>query len=59
MKLRLTSRIVLYFVLLATVLLAVVGVLSYRSGNESLKAAAISEMLAAAIEKEAALDTWI
>jgi PAS domain S-box-containing protein len=59
MKLRLTSRIVLYFVLLATVVLAVVGVLSYRSGNESLKAAAISEMLAAAIEKEAALDTWI
>jgi hypothetical protein len=42
MKLLLTSRIVLYFVLLATVVLAVVGVLSYRSGNESLKAAAIS-----------------
>jgi len=59
MKLLLTSRIVLYFVLLATALLAVVGVLSHRSGSESLKAAAISEMLAAAIEKEAALDTWI
>ena len=59
MKLRLTSRIVLLFVLMATLLLAAVGLLSYRSGNESLKAAAVSEMLAAAIEKEAALDTWI
>src|SRR5271165_6561761 len=45
MKLRLTSRIVLFFVLLAAVLLTTVGVLSYRSGRESLKAAAISEML--------------
>ncbi len=59
MKLRLTSRIVLFFVLLAAVLLATVGVLSYRSGSESLKAAAISEMLATAVEKEAALNAWI
>ena len=59
MKLRLTTRIVLYFVLLTAVLLTIVGVLSYRRGSESLKAAAISEMLAAADEKEAALDTWI
>src|ERR1700722_11038272 len=59
MKLRLTSRIVLSFVLLATVLLATVGVLSYRSGSESLKTAAISEMLATAGEKEAALNAWI
>ena len=58
MKLRLTSRIVLFFVLLAAVLLTTVGVLSYRSGSESLKAAAVSEMLATAIEKEEALDTW-
>ena len=59
MKLRLTSRIVLIFVVFVAVLLAVVGVLSYRSGSETLKAAAISEMRAVAIEKEAALDTWI
>ncbi len=59
MKLRLTSRIVLFFVLLATALLAVVGALSYRKGSKSLQAAAVSEMLAAAVEKEAALDTWI
>src|ERR1700693_2203819 len=59
MKLRLPSRIVLSFVLVATVLLATVGVLSYRSGSESLKAAAISEMLATAVENEAALNAWI
>ena len=59
MKLRLTTRIVLFFVFLSAVLLTSVGVLAYRSGNESLKAAAILEMLAAAVEKEAALDTWI
>ena len=58
MKLRLTSRIVLCFVLVAAVLLATVGALSYRRGSESLKAAAMSEMFATAIEKEAALDTW-
>ena len=59
MKLRLTSRIVLIFVVFVAVLLAVVGVLSYRSGSEILKAAAVSEMQAVAIEKEAALDTWV
>jgi PAS domain S-box-containing protein len=59
MNLRLTSRIVLFFMLLAAALLATVGVLSYLSASKSLKDAAISEMLAAAIEKEAALDTWI
>src|ERR1041384_470 len=58
-KLGLTSRIVLFFVVLATLLLAIVGVLSDRSGSESLKAAAVSDMLGNAIEKEAALDTWI
>jgi two-component system, sensor histidine kinase and response regulator len=59
MTLRLTSRIVLIFLILATALLTTVGGLSYRSGSESLKAAAISEMRAVAIEKEAALDVWI
>ena len=58
MKLSLTSRIVLFFVLVAAVLLTSVGALSYRSGSESLKAAAKSELLATVIEKEAALDTW-
>jgi len=59
MKLRLTSRISLFFVLLVAVLLATVGALSYRSGSESLKTAVISEMLAISVEKEAALNAWI
>jgi signal transduction histidine kinase/DNA-binding response OmpR family regulator len=59
MKLRLTSRIVLIFVVFVAILLTVVGVLSNRSGSESLKAAAIAEMVAVAGEKEMALDTWI
>ncbi|MEO8159519.1 MAG: PAS domain-containing protein, partial [Betaproteobacteria bacterium] len=59
MKLRLASRIVLFFVLLVAVLLGAVGALSYRSGSESLRAAVISGMLSKAVEKEAALNTWI
>jgi hypothetical protein len=58
MKLHLTSRLVLSFVLFAAVLLAAVGTISYRGGRSSLKSAATSEMHAVAIEKEAALDTW-
>jgi hypothetical protein len=58
MKLRLTSRIVLFFVLLAAVLLAAVGLLSYRSGRDNLKNAAISEMLATALEKDAEMNGW-
>ena len=59
MKLPVTSRIVLFFVLLTAALLSAVGALSYRSGSASLRAAAISEMLATAVEKESALDYWI
>jgi CheY-like chemotaxis protein len=59
MKLRLTSRIALFFVLLVAVLLAAVGALAYRNGSESLKAAVISEMLSSAVENEAALNAWI
>ena len=59
MKLRLTARIVLYFVLLAAVLLTTVGLLAYRSGSEDLKKAAVAEVLGKAIEKEAVLTAWI
>jgi PAS domain S-box-containing protein len=59
MTLRLTSRIVLIFVFFAAALVVTIGVFAYRSGSESLEAAAVSEMLALATEKEAALDTWI
>ena len=59
MKLRLTFRIVLIFVVVVGALLTAVGVLSYRSGSETLKAAAISKMQAVAIEKEAAVVAWM
>jgi len=59
MKLRLTARIVLFFGLLAAALLAAVGVFSYRAGSKSLEAAAVAEMQAKAVEKEAALDVWM
>ncbi len=52
-------RIVLFFGLLTAVLLAMVGLLSYRSGTEGLQTAAVTEMLGSAVEKEAALDTWL
>ena len=55
MTLRLTSRIVLSFVLLAATLLVVAGVLSYRSGSASLRAAAASEMRAVVNEKAMAV----
>ena len=57
MPLRLTSRIVLSFVLFAAALLATVGILSYRSGRASLQSAAAAEVLAVAVEKAAAVRT--
>ena len=58
LELSLTTRIVLAFMLLAVSLLATVSVLSYNSARESLKSAAMSELLTLAIEKEAALNNW-
>lgn len=40
-------------------MLASVGVLGYRLARQSLEDAAVSELLAVAVEKEAALDIWI
>jgi PAS domain S-box-containing protein len=59
LKLGLTMRIVLFFVLLAAALLATVGVLSYRSASEGLKATVMSTMLAVTLEKEASLSGWL
>lgn len=58
MTLRLTARIVTYFLLVAFVLISAVAFLSYRSARLSLEQAAISQVLAVALEKEAAIDTW-
>jgi diguanylate cyclase (GGDEF)-like protein/PAS domain S-box-containing protein len=59
MKLNLAPRIVLYFTCMAAVLIGTVGAFSYYQGSESLKAAVSAEILATAIEKEAALNRWL
>jgi PAS domain S-box-containing protein len=56
---KLTPRLALVFIVYATVLLGSVGVLAYNSGRDSLRAAAISELQATALEKESALNRWV
>jgi len=59
MRWGLTTRIVLIFVLLAAASLASVSILSYRSASEGMKSTVMSTMLAVALEKEAALNSWL
>jgi PAS domain S-box-containing protein len=56
---KLTPRFALIFVLYATALLASEALLDYNSGRDSLRSATISELLATAIEKQAALNEWV
>jgi len=56
---KLTPRLTLTLVAYAAVLLAVVGLLAYSSGRESLRSATISDLLSTAIEKQGALDEWV
>src|SRR5215216_4738825 len=58
-SLPLTPKVTLTFVVFAVVLLASVGLLAYKSGRDSLEEATFSGLLSTAIEKEAALETWI
>lgn len=57
-RLRLTSRIVLIFVLFAAVLLLGVGLLSFASGHKAMRTAAVAETLSIALEKEAQIQSW-
>jgi PAS domain S-box-containing protein len=59
LRLNLTPRITIVFVLFAATLLAGVGLLSHSNGHSALQAAATAELLAAAIEKETALNEWV
>jgi PAS domain S-box-containing protein len=52
-------KLTLVFILFAAVLLAGIGLLAYSSGRNSLRSAAIAELLATAIEKEAALGNLV
>ncbi len=58
-RLNITPKLTLIFVLFATVLLAVVSLVTYTSGSASLHSAAVSELLSTAIEKQAALEDWV
>ncbi|HEX9922509.1 MAG TPA: PAS domain S-box protein, partial [Anaerolineae bacterium] len=57
--LSITAKLTSLFVLFAALLLAGVGFLAYNSGRAALEAATISDLLSAAIEKEAALNAWV
>jgi PAS domain S-box-containing protein len=55
----LSARIALVFVAFAFVLQIIMGSLSYRSGRDALEAAAISELLSSALEKEFQIDRLV
>jgi PAS domain S-box-containing protein len=59
LRLGLTPRITLAFVLFACVVLACVGILSYRSGRIALESAAVSELLSASLAKETSINRWM
>ncbi|GHA79056.1 response regulator [Cognatilysobacter bugurensis] len=55
----LTPRVFIVFVVFAAALLVGLGVLANRSGRESLKAAAMSELLSTAIVREGRIREWV
>jgi len=61
MKLRLTitTKLTLVFVLFAIVLVATVGAVSYQNGRAALEQAAVSDLLSTALEKQTALNHWV
>jgi len=58
-RLNITPKLTLIFVLFAALLLTVVSLLAYTSGRAALEAATVSELLTTALEKQAALDAWV
>jgi signal transduction histidine kinase len=58
-SLGITIKLTLILVAFAILLLATISVLAYTSGSNSLQAAAISELLSSAIDKQTNLDSWI
>ncbi|MFQ5795071.1 MAG: ATP-binding protein [Candidatus Bipolaricaulia bacterium] len=59
LRLNITPKVTLVFVLFAAGLLAGVSVLSYNSGRAALQVATVSDLLSVAIEKQAALNSWV
>lgn len=58
-SLNLTSKVTLAFVLFATALAVIIGLLAYANGRNTLEAATFSDLLSAAIEKEASFEGWV
>ncbi|MCC9077165.1 PAS domain S-box protein [Litorilinea aerophila] len=58
-NLKLAPKLTLVFVTFASVLLAGVGWLGYLSGRSSLQNAISAELAAVALEKQAALESWM
>jgi PAS domain S-box-containing protein len=58
-KLGLTQRITVAFVLVAAAVITGLGSLTYHSGHDALRSAAVSELLSTAMEKERSINSWI
>lgn len=59
LKLGITQKLTLVFILFAASLLVGLGLLAYSSGRSSLRSATIAELVSTAIEKEAGLNAWV
>ncbi|MCL4294638.1 MAG: PAS domain S-box protein [Anaerolineae bacterium] len=59
LPLTITTKLTLFFVLFAALLLVGVGALAYLNGRAALEAATTADLLSTAIEKEAALNAWV
>jgi PAS domain S-box-containing protein len=58
-KLGITPKLTLIFVLFAGAVLVGLGIPAYNNGRTALEAATVSELLSTAMEKQAALDSWV
>ncbi len=58
-NLSITLKLTLVFILFATLLLLGLSVPAYLNARYSLRSAAVSELLATSLEKEAALNAWV
>ena len=59
MRLNISAKLTMVFVLFAALILTVVSGLVYNSRRAAMEGATITELFATAIEKQAALNTWI
>ncbi len=58
-KTGITAKLTLLFVLFAGAVLVGLGIPAYNNSRAALETATVSELLTTALEKQAALDTWV